>query len=404
MLESKRESYKLMIVAGEASGDTLAAELVHALREQDTNTHFEFFGATGQKMRAAGVEDTVRTDHLSITGLAGVGRALPVFWRAFQTLKRTALARQPDAVILVDWPDFNLRLARALHRRGLKVIHYVSPQLWAWRAHRIRNIRRDVDLLLTILPFESAWYNARGLTHVEFVGHPLVGTVQAQLTRAEFCVRYNLMPDQPIIALLPGSRRKELTRNLPPMLDAAQIILRTHAAAQFVLALAPNRSREEATTLIHANSSASNSNAPQLSERLRIIEHATYDALAAADAAAVTSGTATLEAALTGTPLVVVYKESALNWHTLGRLINTEHFGLVNLIAQRRIATELMQNDFTGERLAAALTELLDPQRNRAARTQLREAVARLGAAGASKRAAEFVLRALRSWHTRGTT
>lgn len=400
-----------MIVAGEASGDTLAAGLVYALREQDANAHFEFFGATGEKMRAAGVEEIVRTDHLSITGIAGIGRALPVFWRAFQTLKRIALARRPEAVILVDWPDFNLRLARALHRRGLKVIYYVSPQLWAWRAHRIRNMRRDVDLLLAILPFESAWYNARGLWHVRFVGHPLVGTVGTQTTRAEFCQRHNLTPEHPIIALLPGSRRKELTRNLPLMLDAAQLILRTHPNAQFTLALAPNRSHEEAAELIAAAStdstsaaSASNTNAPQILERLRIVEGETYDALAAADAAAVTSGTATLEAALIGTPLVVVYKESALNWHTLGRLINTEHFGLVNLIAGERIATELMQNDFTGEALARELMELLDAERNHHARTQLREAVVRLGTGGASERAADAVIRALRNWSANGNT
>jgi len=404
MSESKPQTHRLMIVAGEASGDTLAASLVHALREQDANRDFEFFGATGEKMRAAGVEEIVRTDHLSITGIAGIGRALPVFWRAFQTLKRIALARRPEAVILVDWPDFNLRLARALHRRGLKVIYYVSPQLWAWRAHRIRNMRRDVDLLLAILPFESAWYNARGLSHVRFVGHPLVGTVGTQTTRAEFCQRHNLTPEHPIIALLPGSRRKELTRNLPLMLDAAQLILRTHPNAQFTLALAPNRSHEEAAELLAANPSTSIADTTQLIERLRIIEGETYDALAAADAAAVTSGTATLEAALIGTPLAVVYKESALNWHTLGRLISTEHFGLVNLIAGERIATELMQSDFTGEALARELMELLDAERNHHARTQLREAVARLGTGGASERAADAVIRALRNWSANGNT
>lgn len=406
MRESKPQTHRLMIVAGEASGDTLAASLVHALREQDANRDFEFFGATGEKMRAAGVEEIVRTDHLSITGIAGIGRALPLFWRVFQTLKCTALARRPDAVILVDWPDFNLRLARALHRRGLKVIYYVSPQLWAWRAHRIRNMRRDVDLLLSILPFESAWYNARGLSHVEFVGHPLVGTLGTQTTRAEFCRRHNLTPEHPVIALLPGSRRKELTRNLPHMLDAAQILLRTQPNAQFTLALAPNRSREEAAEIVATidtdstpTESTSTANTPQLIKRLRIIEGATYDALAAANAAAVTSGTATLEAALIGTPLVVVYKESALNWHTLGRLIDTEHFGLVNLIAGKRIATELMQNDFTGARLADELIVLLDTERNRRARLQLREAVARLGAGGASKRAADTIIHALHNWN-----
>jgi lipid-A-disaccharide synthase len=385
-----------MIVAGEASGDTLAAGLVQALRRCASGANFEFFGATGAKMRAAGVAAIINTDHLAITGILEAGSALPRFWRAFQLLKQAAIKRQPDVVILVDWPDFNLRLAHALHRRGLKVIYYVSPQLWAWRARRIRNIQRDVDLLLSILPFETDWYHARGLTHIEFVGHPLVGAVQPQRTPEEFCARHQLNRAQPIIALLPGSRRKELARNLPPMLDAAKIILRAQPRVQFVLALAPNRSKQEAAQFI--NASSQRNDAPDFRSNLRIVEHETHAALAAANAAAVASGTATLEAALTCTPLVVVYKESALNWHTLGRLINTEHFGLVNLIAGKRIATELMQNDFTGARLSEELIALLNTERNREARRHLREATARLGAGGASERAAEIVLRAMRSW------
>ncbi|MFN2452738.1 MAG: lipid-A-disaccharide synthase [Pyrinomonadaceae bacterium] len=402
MIDEGNESWRLMVVAGEASGDTLAAKLVHALRAQAPHAQFDFFGATSGKMRAAGVEEVVCADHLAITGLLEAGRALPVFWRAFQTLKQAALKRRPDAVILVDWPDFNLRLARSLHRRGLKVIYYVSPQLWAWRAKRIKLIQRDVDMLLAILPFEPDWYKRRGVHHVEFVGHPLVGMTQAQTSLEEFRARHGLSPAPPIIALLPGSRRKELLRNLPLMLEAAKLVLRIRPATQFVLALAPDRSRQEAAPFIAAL--APSVDAARVHKSLRIVENETYDALAAADAAAVASGTATLEAALIGTPLVVVYKESALNWHTLGRLINTEHFGLVNLVAGERIATELMQHDFTAARLASELLALLDPLRNQTARAQLRTATARLGAGGASERTADAVLHALRTWKTEADT
>ncbi len=388
------ESLRLMIVAGEASGDAHAASLVRALRDKSPDTKFEFFGSAGREMRAAGVESVVAADELSIMGLIEIGRALPKFWRAYTALKRAAFERRPDAAILVDWPDFNLPLARALHRRGIRVIYYISPQLWAWRARRVRRIRHDVDLLLAILPFEPAWYDARGVSHVEFVGHPLTGRVRPRYGRVEFCARHNLDPTRPVIALLPGSRRKELHRILPPMIDAAKAVARTRPDAQFVLALAATRSPDEAAALLDAQTS---DGAPL---NILITQHETLEALAAADAAAVASGTATLEAALTATPLVVVYKESAVNWHTLGRLIEVEHFGLVNLIADHRLATELMQNDFTGETLARELILLLDAERNAAVRAQLREATARLGAGGASERAAETVLRALDRWQS----
>jgi lipid-A-disaccharide synthase len=327
-------------------------------------------------------------------GLLEVGRALPKFWEAYKTLKASALARRPDAAILVDWPDFNLPLARALHRHGIKVIYYISPQLWAWRARRVRNIRRDVDLLLAILPFEPEWYRERGITHVEFVGHPLTGEVRPRYGRAEFCVRHNLDPSRPLIAFLPGSRRKELQRILPPMIDAAGHVSRERPDAQFVVALAPTRSSDEARTIIDA----ALSNGLSDDVALRVSQHETCEALAAADAAGVASGTATLEAAITETPLVVVYKESALNWHTLGRLIDVEHFGLVNLIAGERLATELMQDDFTGESLAQELLHLLDAEHNAQFRARLRAAITRLGAGGASGHAAESVLRAVREW------
>jgi lipid-A-disaccharide synthase len=386
------ESLRLMVVAGEESGDAHAAALVRALRERAPGTRFEFFGAAGARMREAGVEPVVRDEDLAITGLVEIGRALPRFLAAYRALKRAAATRRPDAVILVDWPDFNLPLARALRRRGLKVIYYISPQLWAWRAHRVRQVRRDVDLMLTILPFEAGWYARRGYARAEFVGHPLAGEVTPAETREEFCARHRLDPARPLVALLPGSRRKEFERHLPLMLDAAARLARRRTGAQFVVALASRRTFEEAARLLAASSPDGLRDARQL----LVTRGEAREALAAADAAAVCSGTATLEAALLGTPLVVVYKESALNWHTLGRLISVEHYGLVNLIAGERVATELIQHDFTGERLARELDALLDPSRNASVRERLRAATAGLGRGGASLRAADAVLRQLR--------
>src|SRR6266852_4821136 len=188
-MENESRPLRLMIVAGEASGDAHAATLVSALRAAAPETQFDFFGSTGAQMRAAGVDSVVRADDLAILGLWEIARALPKFWRAFRELKRAAATRKPDAVILVDWPDFNLRLAHWLHRRAFRVVYYISPQLWAWRPYRARSLRRDVDLLLSILPFEKDWYAARGISQVEYVGHPLAGGGRASGDREEFCRR-----------------------------------------------------------------------------------------------------------------------------------------------------------------------------------------------------------------------
>lgn len=382
----KMKPLRLMLVAGEASGDAHGASLVHALREAASQTNLEFFGATGAQMRAAGVDSIVDTDTLSILGLWEIGSVLPKFLRAFSDLKQAAIERRPDAVVLIDWPDFNLRLARWLHRRGFRVIYYVSPQVWAWRSYRAHSIRRDVDLLLSILPFEKDWYTARGMTHVEYVGHPLVGSVSPNFDREEFCLRHDLDPAQPIITLLPGSRLKELVRILPPMLDAGAKISKTRPDIQYVLVIAPNRDPTEAQKII------SQRDAGSLPGTLRVIHHETREALAASDAAAIASGTATLEAALIGAPMVIVYKESPINWHLLGRLIQVAHYGLVNLVAGREVVTELMQNELNGEQLARELLGLLEPAHNQRIRKELQDVSAKLGEQGASRRAAESIL------------
>src|SRR5688572_24807704 len=374
------ETRRLMIVAGEPSGDAHAAALVKALNQK---AQIEYFGATGPLMRAEGVETVVNSDELAIMGILEVAQVFPKFIAAFRALKTAAIERAPDAVVLVDWPEFNLRLARSLHRRGLKVIYYISPQLWAWRPRRINRINRDVDLLLSILPFEAEWYKARGVDHVEFVGHPLAGEVKPRIGRNEFCKQHNLDPEKPIVSFLPGSRRKELERILPPMAAAIRKLKDARPEIQPVIVVAPSRTIDETREILSSMNS------------ITMVHRQTRDALAASDAAAIASGTATLEGALLETPMVVVYKESAVNWHTLGRLITVPHYGLVNLVAGTEIATELMQTDLTPDRLVQELIQLLDPKRNRTARFELRRVKDLLGEAGASDRAADFVLKFL---------
>jgi len=368
-----------MIVAGEPSGDAHAAALVKALRERGD---FDLFGATGPLMRDAGVETIVNSDELAIMGIVEVGRVFQKFIKAFRKLKAAAIEQAPDAVVLVDWPEFNLRLAASLHNRGLRVIYYISPQLWAWRPRRIRNIKRDVDLLLSILPFEVEWYKTRDVDHVEFVGHPLSGEVRARFGRDEFCRRNDLDPARPIISFLPGSRLKELQRILPTMLDAIKALRVARPDIQAVVVVAPSRTAEETRVILSQHDSGI----------IKLIQNQTREALAASDAAAIASGTATLEAALLETPMVVVYKESPINWHTLGRLITVSHFGLVNLVAGKEIAKELMQDQYTAENLSTRLLELLEPETNRAMRASLREVAQKLGQPGASERAAERIV------------
>ena len=370
-----------MIVAGEPSGDAHAAALVNALRKK--SSQIEYFGATGQLMRAEGVETVVNSDELAIMGILEVAQVFPKFIAAFRRLKAAAIEKRPDAVVLVDWPEFNLRLASSLHRRGLKVIYYISPQLWAWRPRRINRINRDVDLLLSILPFEAEWYKARGVDHVEFVGHPLAGEVRPRIGRAEFCRQHNLDPYKPIVTFLPGSRRKELERILPPMAAAIRKLKAMHPEIQPVIVVAPSRTIEETKEILSSLNS------------IPLVHGQTREALAASNAAAIASGTATLEAALLETPMVVVYKESAVNWHTLGRLITVPHYGLVNLVAGAEIATELMQTDLTPDNLVQEIIKLLDPKRNEIAREEMRRVSNLLGDGGASERAAEIILKFL---------
>ncbi len=384
------KALKLMIVAGEASGDGHGAKLVRALRAAAPDVNFEFFGAAVKQLRSSGVDAVVEADALSIVGLLEIGLALPVFLRAFRDLKKAAVERKADAVILVDFPDFNLKLAKSLKKKGLKVFYYISPQLWAWRKYRIRTIKKYVDLVIAILPFEKDWYQEHGVSHVEYVGNPLAMEVHANLSKEDFCRKYDLEPNQQIVSLLPGSRHKEIIRILPVMLESAALISAKLPQTQFVIALASNQDQ----AAVHKAISKTNGR-ELIPPKFKIIENETYDALNASDAAAVTSGTATLEAGIIGTPMAIVYKTSKINYALFEPLISVEHYGLINLIAGERVAKELIQAEFTAESLASEILRLLEPEENALTRKRLKNASDKLGHGGASKRAAEAILRVI---------
>lgn len=380
---------KVMIVAGEASGDGHGAKLVREIRKLTPGLDVSFFGAAGPQMRDEGVLPVVMADELSVVGVAEIGGALPMFLRAMRSLKKASIEQRPDVAVLIDFPDFNLKLAKALKKQGVPVVYYISPQLWAWRKYRVNSIRKNVDLMLAILPFEKEWYARNDFANVEYVGSPLAREVHPHRTRAEFCAAHGLDPQKPVISLLPGSRQKEIQRILPVLLESAAEINKCRPEVQFVIALADDR-RVEFTEkeLLQAGKTAEG-----LSGKVRIAVNETFDALYASDVAAVTSGTATLETGIIGTPMAIVYKTSAMNYTLLKPLISVEHYGLINLIAGERLAAELIQHEFTARSLSDELLRLLDPATNADMRSKLKAAADKLGAGGASKRAAEVILK-----------
>jgi lipid-A-disaccharide synthase len=370
-----------MVVAGEASGDDHAARLIEALRRRTTNT-VEFFGCAGPKMRAAGVDAVVEADELSMVGFLEIGGALPKFLSVFNKLKDAALERRPDAAVLVDFPEFNLKLARSLKKAGIKVVYYISPQLWAWRKYRKRTIRDSVDLLLSIMPFEREWYEREGIHGVEYVGNPLVDEVRPQCSGPEFRKELGIADTAKVIAMLPGSRGAEVKRVLPIFSRTASELSAGREDLEFLVAFP--KGHQASRQVLESKFS-----------NLRFLYGRTYDVLNAANAAAITSGTATLEAAILGTPMVIVYKASILNYALLRPLISVDNFGLVNLIAKKRIVTELIQHDLTPRTLAEELSKLLDPEVSLRIKRELGAAVAKLGGGGASERAADAIIRLL---------
>jgi len=333
---------KILVSAGEASGDLYAALLVDQLRRLAPDTGF--FGCTGPRLRAAGVRTVVDAASLAVVGLLEVVHHIPRIYGEYRKLLEAAERERPDLAILTDSPDFHLRVARRLHRAGVPVVYLVAPQVWAWRRGRLRQMRRTLRHLLCIFPFEEDFFRREGVP-ATYIGHPLAGLVRPALTRDEFFRKHRLAPARPIVVVLPGSRRGEAERHLPALADAAVRLYREHAV----------------NILLPASVTTG---AAFFRERLgdspvRVIEGESWDAMAHANVALAASGTVTVEAALLGTPMVTFYKVAPASWIAGKFLVNVPFYSMVNLIAGRAVVPELMQGQMTGESLAREANRLL---------------------------------------------
>jgi lipid-A-disaccharide synthase len=369
---------KILISAGEASSDMYAARLAEALRAR---TGAEFFGMGGPRMAAAGVEMIADYHEVAVVGITEVLHKIPSVVRVQRRLAREAVKRGASLAILVDSPGTHLGVARRLKASGVSVGYFIGPQVWAWRPGRVRVVKRLVNRMLVIFPFEEKIYRDAGVP-VDFVGHPLVDVVRPSETRAEFAARHGLDLRRPIVTLLPGSRRGEIERHYPTIVAACELLSQSPDPArrpQFVLAAAPGLSADLFSRLSGRST-------------VTIVrsEGSSYNAVAAADCAIVASGTATVEAALLGTPMVVIYRVAPVTGWILRRMIRTPHIGMVNLIAGRSLAPELIQDRFTPNAVADEVRRLLESATAREEmKTGLAEVRAKLGVGGAIERAAD---------------
>ncbi len=373
---------RVLISAGEASGEMYGAGLMEALRGIANSRGMgpvEFFGLGGERMRQAGCEIVVDAKEVAVVGIFEVVSHLPSIYGRFRRLVREAERRKPDVAVLIDFPDFNLRLAKELHRLKIPVVYYVSPQLWAWRPHRVELVKKYVRKMLVIFPFEEQWYRERGV-EVEFVGHPL----------AELATAGSAAQESSQIALLPGSRRKEIRFNLPLMLDVAENLAPFY---KFVLPVASTIDDTFIYSIVRQHWSYENPTA-----KITLCRDARV-ALAQSRAAVVASGTATIEAAVIGTPFVMVYRLAGLSYAVGTKIVKVPFYAMPNLIAGRQVVPELVQENFTAERVIAELSAILQDGRRREGMIEgLAEVRRRLRGTdsdtkGSFQRAAEAVLR-----------
>lgn len=367
----------VMISCGEPSGDLYAGALADALRRQQPG--LDIFGFGGPRLAAAGGTLLGSYEGLAVTGLYEVLRTLPRTWRMYRHLVDEAVRRAPDVFVAIDFADFNFRLGQALHARGIPVVYYIGPQLWAWRPGRMQTIKRFADKVLVIFPFEQPLYEAAGVP-AEFVGHPLIDLIAAGDTRAALLTRHGLSHAVRTVAMLPGSRHNEVASTLPTLLEACALLRDQEPDLQFLLARAPGLHDEQFDPVRRSHL------------RIGIHEGDTDAVLAASDVVITASGTATVQTALHGKPMVIVYRLSPLTYRLGRRFVKVDTFGMVNLIAGRRVVPELIQDDFTaGAVRDAVLRYLRDTAYADAVRRDLAGVVQALGGPGASERAAAAV-------------
>ncbi|HEY6968373.1 MAG TPA: lipid-A-disaccharide synthase [Candidatus Angelobacter sp.] len=383
-----------LISAGEASGDTYGAQLIHALRR--LVPRLSFFGMGGPQMQAAGCDLVVHANKVAVVGLVEVLKHLPQIYSEFRSLMDYVRSNVPTAAVLIDFPDFNLRLARKLHQMGIPVFYFVSPQVWAWRSSRIKQIQKYVQRMIVIFPFERDFYKKHGVT-VSYVGHPLAYSPDPEVTREEFATQYKLASSKRWIALMPGSRKKEVQLNLPAMVEAARLLGRQY---EYVLPLASTLQQEKYASdspsrfwnWLSVTLHSAGVNVTLTDDSRSTVRHSA--------AAVIASGTATVEAALLGTPFVVVYRLSPLTWFLGRRLVKLDTFAMPNLVAGKRVVKELIQHDFTPQNVAHELKTIIPEGSRRRqmihdlaqVREQLRESAT---AEQPAQRAAQEILRAL---------
>jgi lipid-A-disaccharide synthase len=348
---------RIFLSAGEASGEHYGTLLIAALR--DLAPDAGFFGLGGRRMEALGFRPIVRSEDVAVMGITEVVRHMPRIYREYRRLRASIAQEKPDAAILIDFPDVNLSLAKHLHAQGVPVIYFVSPQLWAWKKHRIRSVQRYVDRMLVIFPFEERFYHDNGV-EAEFVGHPLAELDPPAVSRVDFARQTGVDPSKPWVGFLPGSRSKEIRLNLPEMVRAAALL---PIDAEFLMPLAATLTppqRDHIRALLDQLIAAQ-----ALSPRITVVDDARA-VLSHARASIVASGTATVEAALLGNPLIVVYRISPLSYAVVRRVVDVPHVAMVNLIAGKRIVPELIQGDFTAENVVSHLVPLLENDQARA--------------------------------------
>ena len=370
---------RVMIIAGEASGEMHGAGLVAALKA--SRSGIDIFGIGGDRMERAGCALIYHIEKFSVMGITEVIRHLPFIRRALRRMDGLLESRRPDLMILIDYPDFNLRLARKARKRGIPVLYYISPQVWAWRSRRIHSIVRLVDCMAVVFPFEVELYEKAG-GKVVFVGHPMLEALESRQSKAGFCEGAGLDPDRPIIGMLPGSRVMEVERMLPAMAGTLKKVQQDLPDTQGVIGLAPTVPRAGLAGNFEGHAKV-----------IPVVENSTYEVMRHADLLLVTSGTATLESACFGTPLLVLYRMSRVSWWIARRLVSIPDIGLVNVVAGRRIAPEFLQDAVEPKTLAPVVLELLrDPKKRLEMTQRLREVKDRLGTPGASSRVADLAI------------
>ncbi len=375
---------KILIISGEASGDLHGANLVRAAQKKAPNV--VWYGVGSRRMEEAGVRLIADASEISVVGLTEVLLHLPKIYDVLQRIKRFLQEQRPDLLVLIDFPDFNFRVGKIAKKLGIPIVYYISPQVWAWRKGRIKTIAKLVAAMIVVFPFKVPLYRDAGVD-VRFEGHPLTDVVRSTLSQTEAKQMLGLDPARRAVALLPGSRRKEIANLLPDMLAAAEILKTRFPDLQFILPVAPTLSRDVIASFTRVSAVP-----------VTLIDGRVYDVLRASDAAVVVSGTATLETALMEVPLVIVYRVSRLSSFIGRLLVRVDHIGLANIVAGKRVVPELVQEAVTPQAIAEAVTPMLaDVARAAGIRAELAGIRARLGAGGANERIAAVVLEFLQT-------